>query len=377
MKVFCALFSAAVLFVAASPRAAVGSLTAIGSAPSFALPSLAVATPAWAAEDGEIEAAATDTAVERATERGPVRAVVRVEPASVLIGDTVALSLEVVAEDGVELFMPEFGQSLDRFAIIDFVPHEKVDDEGRTVATQHYTLQPPGSGKHTVPPILVEFVDRRPGKRQAPEGEDAYELITERLAFEVRSVLPADAEAGLEPPLGRLEPLATARAPLWPWLAAVFVLLAAAAPFAWQRWAAARTLARRRSAYEIAHSRLSVLMQRPRPGPDEMDQFFVELSGIVRRYLEDRFELRAPELTTEEFLDAASGTPDLTEENRGFLRGFLRSADMVKFARLIPEREDIDGALGAADRFLEQTKEGAKPIAEHPGAAAQAGTANA
>jgi len=32
-----------------------------------------------------------------------------------------------------------------------------------------------------------------------------------------------------------------------------------------------------------------------------VESFFVAISAIVRRYLEDRFDLRAPELTTEEF----------------------------------------------------------------------------
>ena len=36
------------------------------------------------------------------------------------------------------------------------------------------------------------------------------------------------------------------------------------------------------------------------------------------------------------FLQAASATPDLGEAQKGFLRDFLRRADMVKFARFVP-----------------------------------------
>ena len=44
-----------------------------------------------------------------------------------------------------------------------------------------------------MPSILIEFIDRRPGRDPAPEGADAYELLTERVEFEVETVLASDA----------------------------------------------------------------------------------------------------------------------------------------------------------------------------------------
>jgi hypothetical protein len=293
--------------------------------------------------------------LEKTSVSGPVKAVVRVEPASPTIGDTVTLTLEVTAADGIQLDMPEFGQSLDRFSVREFVPKETVDASGNTVATQRYVLEPPLSGPQSIPPLMIEFVDHRPGQRPAPEGESSYELVTERIPFEVASVVPAGARNELKPQRGRLEPLREPGA-TWPWLVALALLAAVAAPFAYRSWSAARAQGRRRSAWEVARARLDVLSSRKRPaGEDEIDQFFVELSALIRRYLEDRFELRAPELTTEEFLQVASATPDLGESHQGFLRSFLRRADMVKFARFIPPPEDIEAALQAASRFLDET----------------------
>ena len=173
-----------------------------------------------------------EEAIEQEIESGPVKAVVRLEPKEPLIGDTVTLTITVTAEKDVELLMPEFGEALERFSIVDFAPRQSIDDEGRTVAIQTYRLQPPSSGKQTVPPILIEYVDRRPGEREAPEGYDAYELLTERIEFEVQSVIPKDAKADLKPPLGELGPRETPPAPRWPWVVAALVLLAAASPFA-------------------------------------------------------------------------------------------------------------------------------------------------
>jgi hypothetical protein len=144
---------------------------------------------------------------------------------------------------------------------------------------------------------------------------------------------------------------------MWPWLVALALLALIGAPLAYRQWKAARAEVRRRSAYDVARARLDVLSGRQRPSnEDEIDAFFVELSALIRRYLEDRFELRAPELTTEEFLQVASASPDLDDAHQGFLRGFLRRADEVKFARFIPPPEDIESALQSAARFLEDTR---------------------
>jgi len=88
-----------------------------------------------------------------------------------------------------------------------------------------------------------------------------------------------------------------------------------------------------------------------------VDTFFVELSGIVRRYLERRFQLRSPELTTERFLEQVSGSPDLSDAHQVLLRDFLRQSDLVKFAHVIPEPRDIENAIDAVTSFVEETRD--------------------
>jgi hypothetical protein len=88
-----------------------------------------------------------------------------------------------------------------------------------------------------------------------------------------------------------------------------------------------------------------------------MDTFFVELSDIVRHYLEGRFKLHAPELTSEEFLDVASGSPDLNDAHRRFLGEFLSVADRVKFARHLPQVPQVEELLDSVEAFLEQTRD--------------------
>jgi len=308
-------------------------------------------------------AAEVQDGLEGRTKRGPVEAAVRLEPASPRIGDALIFEIEVVAEAGVELLMPEFGDALDRFRIVDFAPSERIDDQGRTVAVQRYTLDTFRSGVQSLPPILIEFVDRRPGRDPAPEGEDAYELLTERLEFEVASQLKEGAALELEGALGGLGPLEPPAGPGWPFALAALVVAAAAAPFAYRAWQAQRARARQRSAYEIWRVALEGLLYRPKPGDrGQMDAFFVELSRIVRGYLEDRFQLRSPELTSEEFFVVMSDSPDLSRDHQQLLRSFLRRADLVKFAHLVPDASDVEDSIQAAQRFFEETRENAPLI---------------
>ncbi len=298
----------------------------------------------------------SDEGLEESTRKGPVEATVRLEPREPRIGDPIHLTLNVTAEKGVELIMPEFGQVMERFTIIDFVKGERIDDQGQTVSSHRYELQPPRSGKQIIPPIVIEFVDRRNGAKPAPEGFDSYELLTERLSFEVQSVLPSDVRVELNPPLGELSLKGSSGGRIWVW-ALGLLLLFGVAFWVWRVWLASRQKARRRSAYEIAMGRLTELVSRSPNDPEQVDAFFVELSDIIRWYLENRFELRAPELTTEEFLESMSQSPDLSRGHQAMLREFLRRADLVKFANFVPSDQDTDESVTAARRFLEETRQ--------------------
>ena len=52
--------------------------------------------------------------LEKTARKGPVEAVVNLDPPDPKVGDPVTLTLTVVAEKDVEVLMPEFGQAMER-----------------------------------------------------------------------------------------------------------------------------------------------------------------------------------------------------------------------------------------------------------------------
>jgi hypothetical protein len=295
--------------------------------------------------------------IERHTERGPVRVDLEISPAEPRIGDVVELRLEVRAEAGVEVMMPEFGEALGRFEIVDFAPSQEQDASGGSIARQKYRLQAAHSGSQTVPPLRIEFVDRREGRTPAPAGEDAYEILTERIVLEISSILAEDAPLELRPKHPDLGPRRTSSRQPWVWAGVAFLVLALIAPFAWRTFVAARERQRRQSAYEVARSELDELLEAGRPTAETMDRFYVRLSLIVRTYLEDRFALRSPELTTQEFLNEMGRSPDLARSHQELLQKLLEQADLVKFAGHRPSADVVSESIAAAERFLGETQD--------------------
>lgn len=133
----------------------------------------------------------------------------------------------------------------------------------------------------------------------------------------------------------------------WPWLAGAGLLCAAAAWFGW------RHLRRRQTGatpepVEPPHAKARRLLQQLRQNGEQLEAevFTIEVSAILRLYLEEALDLPAPEQTAEEFLQELSGQAWLTPELQQDLEEFMRLADLVKFAR-----QSLDS--GQRQRLLE------------------------
>ncbi len=98
------------------------------------------------------------------------------------------------------------------------------------------------------------------------------------------------------------------------------------------------------------------LIAQPKP-------FCILVSDTVRFYLEERFNFRAPERTTEEFLRELNATDLLVSEQKESLGNFLASCDLVKFAKYEPGEKELHELHGSAVRLVEETE----PEAEHGG----------
>jgi len=90
-------------------------------------------------------------------------------------------------------------------------------------------------------------------------------------------------------------------------------------------------------------------------------EFCILVSDTIRWYLEERFEFRAPERTTEEFLYELQSTELLTRDQKESLGEFLKRCDLVKFAKYEPGEPELRDLHAAALRLIEETEPVAAP----------------
>jgi hypothetical protein len=148
----------------------------------------------------------------------------------------------------------------------------------------------------------------------------------------------------------------------WEWLWWTLGTLAAAALLfaAWRYW-------RKRLAETPveplvpAHVRAKQMLEKALALIAQPEPFCVLVSDTVRVYLEERFDFRAPERTTEEFLYELQGTDLLTAEQKEWLGEFLERCDLVKFAKYEPAEPELRDLHASAVRLVDETEPQPEP----------------
>jgi hypothetical protein len=307
-------------------------------------------------------------AITKVAEQGPVKATLRVWPAKPTLGDPIYARLEIESPAGISVDAPfqEAGdQRLGRFRVIAFDRGTRHTPGGGQVQEQTYTLEAYASGRHRIPPLRLEMIDARAGSAgsagsaggTADARSKPQELLTDEIPLDIAPVKAEAVGADLKPPLGDLDPRVGGTSPLAILgVGSLALVLLSGGILLLRALRTRRRIQQQRSAYDEAVSALRALEDRGAPDAAAADAWFVELSAIVRRYLEQRYEIRAPELTTEEFLLVATARPELSEEHRGLLSSFLERCDRVKFAGYRPDAEESLATLAAARGFVEDTR---------------------
>lgn len=155
-----------------------------------------------------------------------------------------------------------------------------------------------------------------------------------------------------------LPPLETIPSPFpWLWLL-VAIAVAALAYWLVQRYLkhrAARALA---PEPELpAHERALLAMRDAMPLIEEPKRFVIAISDALRVYLEQRFALRAPEQTTEEFLSDLAKDQTLSGHHKSQLTEFMNQCDLVKFARQSPAKNELYQLYDSAVSVVQETRD--------------------
>ena len=266
---------------------------------------------------------------------------------------SVFLRMELRTPHDRKAEMPDLRDRTVGFSLVeDFAEEPHKEKDGSTVHVTNWRLVPePCAEVYKIKPFVVKGSPMI-WKSQSDEGK--FSFIGGPIYFEnpaarrpVTGAMEADPQKDLPPLSWKLVG--------WVALVVLSVLLILAALVWLVRYLARRVKEHRMSPIERAWVELDRLIKKGLPGRGRYKDFYVELTMVVRRYVQRKYGIKAPHLTTEEFLREVA---DDTSRGSGLasnvlsLRKFLESADLVKFAGVEATPEMADEATDLARGYL-------------------------
>lgn len=286
--------------------------------------------------------------ITKETSEGDVKLRTTLDRQVVQVAQPINLQITAQAPEGFSVQFPDTPDSLGRLQIVDVREQLDVPLEKDRIWKRDYKLESLVSGKKTIPPIKVSYVDRRTGR--PIRGV----VISAPIEVEIASLLEGQADPTKFRDIKGIVDIPQEKIETNSWLtygisAGGIFLVAGILLLFWHRHHRKNTPA------EWALKQLAELEQSALLESGDTHIFYCCLTDIIRHYIEGRFGYRAPKQTTTEFLSAVQRENLLCEEHRVPLQEFLQVADMVKFACHNPSRVEADAAIDKAREFVQDT----------------------
>ena len=277
-----------------------------------------------------------------------------VSPLEATVGDRLSVRLLIQLPPGTRLEPVELGPELGPFSVISGAWERNPDAEGAAGWIWSGELAAFRTGELEIPAISVHI--------DGPDGRST--LRSEPLKVEIKSVLDEDQEeqpAELKPPVSVPPDYRV----LWVALAILGLLLVGSLLFWWlhrrygARFAAAEVPHdpfHRTPPHEWVYAELQRLLELRLPEQGKLDEFYSELSRILKTYLGGRFRVPLLERTTAELsvlLAQVVGAEDVTAHDA---TSVLANCDEVKFAQGKPGPTEWKAAVETIYRIVDATK---------------------
>ena len=273
-----------------------------------------------------------------------------VDRAEIYIGDLITYQLTIIHDSTIELVPPPLGANLGAFDVKDYQSDIRSElPDGRTKSTSKFVLSTFTTGDYVIPPIPVMFI--------MPDSSRKV-ILSQAVPIKVNSLLAAGADSADIRPLKAPYEFKRGLRPYYFWGGLILLILASCAILIWLRLRKKKGGVEAldlRPAWEIAFERLALLKQQSLDAEGKYKQYYIELTEIAREYLGRIYDINVLDMTTEEFLllfKERQLPPGLPED----IGRFLRHADLVKFAKFVPERERAESDFDYVHTMVEQVR---------------------
>ncbi|MGB3549017.1 MAG: RDD family protein [Saprospiraceae bacterium] len=291
-------------------------------------------------------------------QRNPVVLSAKVDSTRLLVGSPLNLDLTITAPTGAvteELILGNLPKAKG-LEVVEVMPRLTVRDKPDLLATQRIRLfTTTDTGLVTIPVIGLPY--ELDGQRDTAYSYP-INLNVSLLPVAVDDELLANRPI-IEEPLDWTD--------LWPFYLVFFALAVAFTGWMLYRYRAERRLPVVQDvspAHELARRRLTELDGKQLWQAGRLQEFQTELSLILRRYLQDRYAVDAPEMVTAEIEAELARRGQVTGDQRSELGQLLRLADLVKFANATPDPGIHQRGLERVSAFVDATRMTEEEVAE-------------
>ena len=267
------------------------------------------------------------------------------------IGAEFKLTVKATVDTKSKVVFPKL-KNIGALEVIQSYPVDTVKKDDRYELIKKYGLTQFDSGKYTIPSIKI-LINNKPFLSDSIKVEVANVVVDtlKQKMFDIKNIAPAESSWGN----------------WWKWLLAILLIAGIAALIYWyvkkhQKKKAEEEIYK--TPIEKATSLLNSLEKKELWQHGEVKEYYSELTGIVRNYIEEAIEIPAMESTTSELIEGLKVASKkkkmkLSQETIENLFVVLKQADLVKFAKSKPldyeiteDRKKIERAIVTLDKSI-------------------------
>lgn len=269
----------------------------------------------------------------------------KADTTKIRIGEQINYQITIEnADKGVQF--PELElDSLGRIEIVESKPIDTLKEK----LIRKYVLTSFDSGQYVIPPQRIRIWSQ--------------EYLTDSILVDVATVAIDTTKQAMFPIKAiQREPYTFEdfKKYLW-WLLGALLLIALILYFVLRKKKTPEEIEAAIPPYELALKRLKELDAKELWQKNKIKQYYVELTDIVRTYIERELNIPALESTTDELVETmtdfnTSSSLNIPEETIDRLNSFLSDADLVKFAKFKPLINEIELHRQDARKVLDDLK---------------------
>ncbi len=276
-----------------------------------------------------------------------------IDSTQIFIGQQTAITLQVSADAGKNVVMPQYDSLAQIVPGIEVVSTkdsepELVNDGKRQVLTRRYVITSFDSALYYIPPMKVKV-----------DGKD-YE--SKNLALKVYTMdidtLHTDSICAMKPEMAPPFTWEDWKPVLWSCV--LLLVLVAAFIYMIVRLVKNKPILRRinlrqhLAPHKVAMQKIEQIREDRLVQSENSKEYYTQLTDALRQYISERFGFNAMEMTSGEIIEHLEKDNDVEALNE--LRSLFQTADLVKFAKYTTLINENDRNLLTAVEYIDKTK---------------------